>query len=302
MKNVILTGATGFIGRQAIEPLLKKGFNIHAVSSRKPPIDLYADKVNWHQANLLNKAEVKDLCRKVRASHLLHFAWYVEHGKFWEAPENKLWLEAGIDLIRQFKESGGERVVASGTCAEYEWGRDEVLAENASVLAPQTLYGKSKLSLYRYIQDSGLDQAWGRVFFVFGEYEHPNRLVSSVVRSLLKNRFADCSHGKQIRDFLYVRDAADAFVELLDSNLRGAVNIASGKAQTIKDMVLRIADLVGKRDLVRFGKLPGNDSDPLSIVAATDRLNKELEWKEKYGVASGLHNALNYWKYYENTN
>ena len=300
MKTVILTGASGFIGRQAIAPLLERNYRVHAVSTAQPTEDLIFENVTWHQVNLLDERETGAMCEKIKATHLLHFAWYVEHGKFWNAPENKIWLDASIGLIEQFKASGGERIVAAGTCAEYEWDKDAILSEEKTPLKPQNYYGECKLELQKRLAEMEISQAWGRIFFLFGENEHPRRLIASVINSLVQNEYADCSHGQQIRDFMYVRDASDAFAALLDSNIQSAVNIASGKARTITEIVLQTADLLGKRELVRFGKIPAGENEPEGIVADTRRLREELGWSERYGIKRGLEQTIEFWKNYEN--
>lgn len=296
MKTVILTGASGFIGRQAIAPLLERNYKIHAVSTAQPIADLIFENVTWHRVNLLDESETAAMLEKIKATHLLHFAWYVEHGKFWDAAENKIWLDASVRLIEQFKACGGERIVGAGTCAEYEWGGNTILSEGKTSLKPQNFYGECKLELQKALAASNISQAWGRIFFLFGEREHPQRLIASVINSLLKNEYADCSHGGQIRDFLYVKDVSDAFAALLDSNLQGAVNIASGKARTIREIVLQTADLLGKRALVRFGQLPVTENEPRSIVADTLRLREELGWIERYGIHHGLEQTIEFWK------
>jgi nucleoside-diphosphate-sugar epimerase len=300
MKTVILTGASGFIGRQMVAPLLERGFRVHAVSQIAPTEDLIFENVVRHRVNLLDEGETTAMCEKIKATHLLHFAWYVEHGKFWNAPENKIWLGASRRLIEQFKASGGERIVAAGTCAEYEWGKDRFLSEEKTPLKPQNFYGECKLELQKTLAETEISQAWGRVFFLFGEYENPRRLVASVINSLVQNEYADCSHGRQIRDFMYVRDVSDAFAALLDSDIQDAVNIASGKARTIKEIILQAADLLGKRELIRFGKIAAAENEPESIVADTRRLREELGWTERYGIERGLEQTIEFWKHYEN--
>jgi len=298
MKKVILTGANGFIGRQAILPLLERNFEIHAVSNIAPTDDLLFENVVWHQVNLLSKEEISRMCAEINASHLLHFAWNVEHGKFWNAPENEVWLNASIDLIESFTSNGGERIVVSGTCAEYEWGKDGILSEETTPLKPQNFYGECKLKLFEKLAEKDLNFAWGRVFFLFGEHESPKRLIASVINSLLKNEFADCSHGAQIRDFMYVKDVADAFAALLDSSVNGAVNIASGKAQTLKEIILQTAVLLqANRELIRFGQIPTAENDPASIVADTRILNEKVGWRERYGFLRGLEQTIEYWKH-----
>ena len=76
------------------------------------------------------------------------------------------------------------------------------------------------------------------MFFLYGPHEHPDRLVSSVILSLLRGEPAKCSHGRQIRDYMHVQDVANGLVALLDSDVRGAVNVSSGQATTLREIVL----------------------------------------------------------------
>ena len=101
-----------------------------------------------------------------------------------------------------------------------------------------------------YCKLTGLSSAWGRVFFLYGPREHPDRLVSSVIRNLLADRPAPCSHGEQIRDYMSVLDVADGMVALLDSDFEGPCNIACGRPTAIKAIVSRIGELMGKPDLI----------------------------------------------------
>ena len=98
---------------------------------------------------------------------------------------------------------------------------------------PCTPYAECKIALQQTLADvgrtQGLSTAWGRIFFQFGPHEHPERLVASVIISLLSGREAPCTHGRQIRSFLHVADVGAAFAALLDSELEGAVNIGSGE-------------------------------------------------------------------------
>lgn len=297
MKRVILTGANGFVGKQAIAPLLAKNYEVHAVSNVAPTADLFFENVIWHKANLLDAAETEKLCRTVKASHLLHFAWYVEHGKFWNAPENADWTAASKRIFDTFQQNGGERITTAGTCAEYEWGKDAILSESTTPLKPANLYGECKLKLQKILAaGENLNWAWGRIFFLYGEFEEPRRLIASVINSLLRDEFADCSHGSQRRDFLYVKDVAEAFVALLDSEVNGAVNIGSGEGLTLKEIVLTAAEQIGKPGKVRFGIVPTAPDEPKNIIADITRLRSEVDWQPRYSLADGIAETIKWWK------
>ena len=118
MKRVLLTGATGFIGVRTASLLLKRGFEIYALG-RTPPRD---ENIRFCRCDILNLDAAGVAAAQIKATHLLHLAWDVTSGRYWEAPENFNWASASLHLVRAFAEAGGMRAVLAGTCAEYQWG------------------------------------------------------------------------------------------------------------------------------------------------------------------------------------
>jgi len=198
MKKVLVTGATGFIGQYCLPLLLERGFEVHAVTSKD--LDEAESDIYWYRADLLDSEQAKRVMAKVKPSHLLHLAWHTVPGEYWTSTENLRWVQASLDLLQNFVSHGGYRVVMAGTCAEYDW-KWGFCSEDTTPLTPETLYGVCKHSLQSMLdafsKQTGLSSAWGRIFFVYGPHEHPGRLVSSVIRSVLKGEPAHCSHCKQ---------------------------------------------------------------------------------------------------------
>jgi nucleoside-diphosphate-sugar epimerase len=300
VKRVLLTGATGFVGRQAIGPLCDRGYDIHAVSSRPPGDD--APGVRWHTADLLDHAAAADVVGRVRPTHLLHLAWYAEPGKFWSAPENERWVAASRALLDCFAQAGGRRAVVAGTCAEYDWSGDGHCREAVTPLRPTTVYGQAKATLHaeaaRSYERPGMPTlAWARIFFLYGPWEHPQRLVSSVIGALLDGRPALCSHGRQVRDFLHVADVAAAFAALLDADdVTGPVNVASGQPVTIAELVGLIGRACGRPELIELGALPPRPDDPPLLVAAVDRLHAEVGFVPERTLAHGVASTVDWWR------
>jgi len=292
-RAVLVTGATGFVGRQALAKLLARGLCVHAVTSRNlaPP----CPGVVWHRANLLDATDRRRLFETVAASHLLHLAWHVEHGKFWTAPENEQWLEASLDLLRRFAGSGGERAVLAGTCAEYDWNREEARpVREDDPCRPATPYGRAKLALFEAVGTAGLSSAWARFFFMFGPGEDPRRLIPLIARGLLQNRRIPLSAGHQIRDFLDTRDIGEALVQLLLArHVAGPVNVASGRAISIREVAALLARLANRdEDLLDFGAVPGGEREPPFLVADVSRLTREAGFVPKHTLEERLAECL----------
>lgn len=300
MKKVLVTGATGFIGRHSLPSLSARGYEVHAATSLGHAHMIDAPGVVWHRADLLEREQVFALVSTVKPSHLLQLAWYAVPGKFWTSPENLRWVQASLDLLRAFKEAGGKRVVAAGTCAEYEWGHDEPCSEASTPQRPATLYGACKhalrLMIEAYSRQEGVSAAWGRVFFLYGPHEHPDRLVASAIRSALSGDEVRCTHGRQMRDILHVAEVADAFAALLDSEVEGAVNIASGRTVALADVIKEIGDQIGRQDLIRLGAIDAPAGEPRVIVADTKRLNNEIGWSPRRDLETGLTETIAWWR------
>lgn len=291
--RVLLTGAAGFVGRECLTLLSEAGVDVCAVSSRpRTP----SRGVTWRQADLLDAAQVRALVADVRPSHLLHLAWITKAPEYWTSPDNLRWSAASLELLHAFRAQGGRRAVLAGTCAEYDWqfGR---CVEDETPTAPGTLYGVTKLATSQiaraFAAGHDLSLAWGRIFFTFGPFEPRVRLLPSVITSLLAGQPARCSAGTQARDFLFVRDVARGFVDTLRSEATGAINIASGEAITVRDLVLQAADVLDGRDLVVFG---APTKEPPLVVADTTRLRQEVGWTPRLTLREAIAETVDWWR------
>lgn len=294
--KVLVTGGSGFIGQYCLEQLHAKGYEVHAVSSVPRP---QSNAVQWHQASLLDPAQTRALVNAVKPSHLLHLAWYTRHGKYWTAPENLSWVQGSLALMQAFSESGGQRLVTAGTCAEYDWSHGTCV-ESHTPLVPATLYGSYKHALqlmqHAWCRQNSLSAAWGRVFSLYGPAEHPDRLVASVIRALLRGEVATCGNGSLVRDYAHAEDVAAAFVSILESPIDGPVNIGSGDAISLHDLVEKIALKLDGSGLIRYrppSLVPS--SEPAILLPDVTRL-LSTGWKRKFDLDGGLDDTIAWWR------
>lgn len=272
--------------------LVERGWDVWALHSRSRPVEVAG--VRWRKTNLLDPASMRRVVDESRASHLLHLAWYIAPGKWAAAPENFDWVRASLELVTAFRDAGGTRVVTAGSCLEYDWTAG-VCSEDGTPCTPHTIYGTCKHALQLLCAAMMPASAWGRIFFLYGPHENPDRLVPSVIRSIQAGRPARTSHGEQIRDYLYAGDVADAFVRLLESGITGPINIGSSEAIALKNIVTRIGDLMGRPDLIQLGAIPAAATDTPLVVADTARL-RTLGWTPSWDLDRGLIATIDWWR------
>jgi dTDP-6-deoxy-L-talose 4-dehydrogenase (NAD+) len=271
MKTIALTGASGFVGRQVAKALLSNGHRLRLVlrpgglarsglpSDRVEVIetdDLFAEDVDWWAARLAGVDTV------------IHAAWYVEPGKYLDSPRNTDCVGGSLALAEGAVAAGVNHFIGVGTCFEYKLPNAEITER--SELGPVTLYAAAKLALYHMLEKrfaaAGIDFSWARLFYLFGEGEHPARLFPLLHRKMSSGEPITLSSGDKIRDFLDVAVAGRLIATLAETGQTGVANICSGEPITLRAVAERIADLYGRRDLLEFGPAAVHPRDPAAVA------------------------------------
>lgn len=265
---VVLTGATGFVGRQVLRHLVKAGCAVRVLVRDPSRVELGGDVEVVETPDLF--AEPPDRLEALLdgAHTLVHAAWYAEPGKYLGSARNVDCLTGTLTLARAFATVGGRRFVGVGTCAEYDTSPGMLTTETP--LAPSTLYAASKasafLTLRSFFAASETSFAWCRLFYLYGEGEDERRLVPSIRRHLAGGQEMALTSGEQVRDFLDVAEAARMIADVALGQQQGAVNVCSGDGITVRALAERIADDYGRRDLLRFGARAENAFDPPRVI------------------------------------
>ena len=268
---VLLTGATGFVGRQVLRALSERGVRVRAVvrAEKQNQLaypesiekiiatpDLFTENADWWA----------EICKEIDT--VIHVAWYVEPGKYLQSEKNLECLTGTMNLAKGAVRAGVRRFSGIGTCFEYDLTGGMLSLDTP--LKPLTPYAGAKaaafMALAQGLPQQGVEFVWCRLFYLHGEGEDACRLVPYLRGQLKAGEPAELTSGNQIRDFLDVRDAGQMIVATALGTEQGPVNICSGIPIKIRQLAEQIADEYGRRDLLMFGARPDNLVDPPHVV------------------------------------
>lgn len=272
---VLLTGATGFVGRQVLKALRARGVKVRLIVRERNEhliepadhiesicviSDLFGAPQPWLEA----------ACHGV--STVIHVAWYAEPGKYLTSPKNLDCLSGTLALAKACVHTKIRNFVGIGTCFEYDCGAAHQRLTITTPLKPQTPYAAAKaaayMSLSQYFAEADVLFAWARLFYLYGEGEDERRLIPYLRSRLSRGMPAELTSGRQVRDFMDVQEAGRTIVDIAIDERQGAINVCTGQAVTVKALAVRIADEYGRRDLLHFGARPDNLVDPPRVVGA----------------------------------
>lgn len=296
---VLMTGATGFIGRHLARHLAGLGYVVTSLQRSDTSVDGVSEII------LVPEFEPPAIARALsgRAFDLVfHLASYGVNPTERDAD---IMFRVNVDvtrsLVQQAARCGARAVAMAGSGAEYNLGGVTAPVSERQPLEALKLYGASKaaasLSAQAIACDLGLPLVVGRLFGVFGPGEAPHRLLPSLVNSLQNNERVRLSAGLQRRDVLYVGDAVAALVELAlcikYQPQQVAINISSGDAPTVRAFAETVADTLGApRSLLGFGDIGTRPDDVACFAGDPQRLFQLTSWKPAHTLASGIRAAI----------
>ncbi|MCC6007835.1 MAG: NAD(P)-dependent oxidoreductase [Rhodobacteraceae bacterium] len=276
--HVLLTGATGFVGRQVLAELSRRGHAVRAVLRPGQPMpDGASEAIRSADALAEGAAWWQEACAGIDT--VIHCAWHVTPGEYLTSPRNTDCLIGTLRLGQGARAAGVARLVGIGTCFEYDLSVAVLSTETP--LAPTTPYARAKAAAFHGLSGlmagSQTSFAWARLFYLYGEGEKPGRLVSYLRAQLDAGEPAELTSGRQIRDYMDVAEAGRQIVRLACAEHEGAANICTGTPVTLRQLAESIADVHGRRDLLRFGARADNLVDPPCVLGIPTPLPDEKE-------------------------
>ncbi len=268
--NVLVTGATGFIGKYVVELLLERGYNVFAMSRNIELIDKSQQnsKIQYVEQDFKSDFSVdfKHILAKTNA--VIHLAWegLPNYNSSFHYEVN---LFNQLFFLKKIISEGVENIIITGTCLEYGMKNGELHVDmitdpiNAYAIAKDSL----RKCLFDYTKHSNVEIKWLRLFYMYGNGQSKQSILSQLEQALENgDEIFNMSKGDQERDYLHVSIVAQMIVNHLDKTYtRGIYNICSGSPIKILDLVNNYLKFINKTIKLNLGYYSYNEYEPHSF-------------------------------------
>lgn len=282
MKNIIITGATSFIGINILKELKDNEYNIYAIIR---PNSINKDKLNEF-SNLkiieLDQREIENLKLYLKKVDIcIHLAW--EGTRVPERYDEKIQEQNYINSVKTFEAVialGCDIFLGTGSQAEYGFVNDIITEETET--NPNTEYGKFKLKTCLELEKKALENnvrfIWGRIFSVYGEGDYENTLIMSTLRNMKKNKDVNMTEGKQYWNYIYIKDLSKIIISLIfNKKAKGIFNLASDDTRPLKEYILDMKNVLNSKSKINFGAIPYRQEGIVNIRPSIYKLNKYIK-------------------------
>ncbi|UOF91486.1 GDP-mannose 4,6-dehydratase [Fodinisporobacter ferrooxydans] len=310
MKKILVTGATGFVGKHLIELLLtKEDIMIWGTThSSSPNKDM---QVSWETLDLLNTNQVREMINKVKPDVIFHLAGQSNVRKSWEQKDDTFQINVigTIHLLDAVKEFCPEAIVLTvGSSEEYGFVKQENMPINeTSVCNPMNPYGISKLSVAllskQYYQSCGLNCIHVRPFNHIGPGQSLGFVTTDFAKQIvsieleLQENKLKVGNLEAHRDFTDVRDIVCAYWLLSQKGKSGEIyNVSVGKGIKISTIVKELAKRSNKEIQIIQDSKKFRPIDVPFYIGDCSKIERDCGWIPKISLSKTLDDIMNDWR------
>lgn len=293
MKNIVVTGATGFIGRHLIHELLHEENNhvIAVVRENSKNRSKLEDSPNLDVIEC-SMEHISNLPKLVQNSIdiFYHLAW----GGIRKEDRDNVQIQQNnylnsIQTLLAAREMGVKRFIGVGSQAEYGACNGKITEESST--NPINEYGKAKLQFFHdglnISQYLGINFVWGRVFSAYGPGDYENTLISVIIRNIKSQQEIKLGPSKHKWDFIHVSDVARALVSIQNAP-SGAYNISGGDIRELRDYVSEIATITNAKKYIKFRNSVDNNDNKFGFEPDITKIKETCDWSPVVNFSDGI--------------
>lgn len=297
----LVTGASGHLGSYLTRRLLDCGEQVAVLV--RPESDLWRlegilDGVRLIRVDLCNIAAAAEEIYQQSPDTVFHCAWSGVASETRNRPDHLVHnITGGLQLFRIAQAAGCRCWIGIGSQAEY--GHQSEILRESQVPNPDTAYGVSKLCLGKLLQTlcelSNVRYVWLRLLATYGPKDNLQHLIPSVIEKLQARLRPSLTAGEQYWDYLYIEDAVEAIHRVAETpDAQGIYNLASGEAHSVREIVIRLRDMIDPSLPLGFGEIPQDPDAVFNLQADITRLRNATGWIPRTALESGLRKTLDW--------
>ncbi len=303
MTKYLVTGGTGFIGSNIVRELVNKNKEVFLITEKNTDLWRIKDLLNSisiHEVDLTNFEKIKEIVSKIKPQIIFHLAAVGVNPNF---KNLKLLFDVNffgtVNLLKACEEVGFDCFINTGTSSEY--GIKKTAMREDDILEPMVDYAISKASSTMYCckvaKLKKLPIYTVRPFNVYGDFEHPHRLIPAIMINYLKNKPINLSNPKFVRDFIYVKDVVNFYLNLSEQKPKEYVfNIGTGIQNSLLDVVKTFESIINEKLNINWG---ASDPRPWEVscwYADINKTKKVLNFKPEFDLKDGLKKSFDWFK------
>ncbi len=306
--RVLITGATGFIGSHLAERLVAEGAGVTLFvepGASQANVASILDKVCVHEVDLRDGRMVRRLVQECRPSKVYHLAAVgVTDPGMDPTLAAQVNVMGTLNLLEALTETGCDCFVNTGTC--YEYGHNYPPMREDQMVDPINAYATSKSAAWlfcnMYRRTRGYPIVTVRPFTVYGPRQSPRALIPQTIISALRGaeglaKDFEMTGGEQTRDFTYVDDVVEGYVRasLSEKAIGQTINLGTGEERPIKDVVLKVLELMGNPVRPLIGALPYRPREIWRLYSDSSKARELLGWQPQVGLEDGLRKTIEWY-------
>lgn len=275
--RIMVTGATGFVGRHVVKELIACGHTVVAIARdiKRAQEMPWFDRVEFIQCDL--HADFGSLLQpECLPDAIVHLAWpgLPNYRDFFHINRN---LPADLVFLESAVKAGVPHLLVAGTCLEYGMQYGPLTEEMET--CPTTPYGFAKDALRKALEllqkERPFTFQWMRLFYMYGEGQNENSLLAQLDRAINEGQaIFNMSKGDQLRDYLPIKDVAENFAFVLENTqLEGVINCCSGKPTSVSDLVQKRCLEKASEIQLNRGHYPYPGYEPMAFWGVPSKLS-----------------------------